>query len=315
MIPIGFLIIVFGILLIMSQKYVKDSSIKKYLDQYLWTKIIFALFVLSIGVTSINNLIAQNLLVFPLGILSSLWMDLAFTFVLLHSSLALGNKNTGILFILSLFFGFFSEFLGVKYGLIFGHYYYNLPPFFFGAVPLMTPISWAIIIYMCYGVTNFILQSAGGDKPNLRDNRVNLFIMIIVLSSIDGLIAMNLDMIIDPIAALPGVEAWVWIGGGPYFAVPISNFIGWFMVTFVATFIFRFYESLSNKTEIQKDMSLFTYIPAVYFLYFLEHATFAMKNGSHIEIVLIGVAAMLPFILISILLFLNKHYKENNENK
>lgn len=311
MIPIGFLIIGFGILLIMLQKYIKDSSISinKYLDQCLWTKIIFALFTLSIGVTSINNLTAQNLLVFPLGTLSSLWMHLAFTFVLLHSSLTLGNRKTVLLFTLSLFLGFFSEYLGVKYGLIFGQYYYNLPSFFFGSVPLMTPISWAIIIYMCYGVTNFILQCAGGNKSNFRNSRLHLFIMIIVLSSIDGLIAMNLDMIIDPIAVLPGVEAWVWIGGGPYFAVPISNFIGWFMVTFVATFIFRFYESLSKKTEIQKDISLFTYIPALYFLSFLEHATFAIKNGNHIEIVLIGVASMFPFILISILLFLSKRYR------
>lgn len=315
MIPIGFLIIGFGILLIISQKYVKDSKINKYLDHYLWTKIIFALFTISIVVCSINNLTAQNLLIFPLGILSSLWVHLAFTFVLLHSSLTLGNKKTALFISLALFFGFFSEFLGVHYGFVFGHYYYNITPFFFGAVPLMTPISWAIIIYMCYGVTNFILQCAGGDKPNLRGNWIHLFIMIIVLSSVDGLCAMNLDMIIDPIAVLPSVAAWVWIGGGPYFDVPISNFIGWFMVTFVATFIFRFYESLSTKTKIQEDMNLFTYLPALYLLYFLEHATFALKHGNHIEVVLIGIATMFPFILISILLFISKHYRKNNENK
>jgi len=314
MIPIGFLIIGFGILLIISQKYIKDSHINEYLGQYLWTKIIFILFTLSIGVCSINNLTAQNLLFFPLGILSSLWMHLAFTFVLLHSSLTLGNKKTALFFTISLFFGFFSEFLGVRYGLVFGHYYYNMPSFFFGVVPLMTPISWAIIIYMCYGVTNFILECAGGDKPNLRGNWVHLFIMIIVLSSVDGLCAMNLDMIIDPIAVLSSVAAWIWIGGGPYFDVPISNFIGWFMVTFVATFIFRFYESL-KKTKIQEDMNLFIYLPALYLLYFLEHATFAIRHGNHIEVVLIGVATMFPFILISILLFLSKHERGKNENK
>ena len=315
MIPIGFFIIGFGFLLIISQKYIKDSSINRYFNQYLWIKIIFILFTLSIGIYSISNLIGQNLF-FPLDVLSSYWMHFAFTFVLLHSAFTLGNKKTALFFALSLFLGFFSEFLGVKYGLFFGHYYYS-SPFFFDAVPLMTPISWAIIIYMCYGVTNFIMQCAGGEKPNLRDNWLRIFIMIIVLSSVDGLCAMNLDMIIDPIAVLPSVAAWVWIGGGPYFDVPISNFIGWFMVVFVATFIFRFYESRSKKTKIQeKEEYKFVYLlPAVYLLYFLGHATKALNQGNHIEIVLIGAAAMFPFILISIMLFLSKHCGENNENK
>jgi uncharacterized membrane protein len=315
MIPIGFFIIGFGFLLIISRKYIKDSSINRYFNQYLWIKIIFVLFTLSIGIYSISNLTGQNLF-FPLDVLSSLWMHFAFTFVLLHSALTLGNKKTALFFALSLFLGFFSEFLGVKYGLFFGHYYY-LSPFFFDAVPLMTPISWSIIIYMCYGVTNFILQFAGGKKPNLRDNWLRIFIMIIVLSSVDGLCAMNLDMIIDPIAVLPSVAAWVWIGGGPYFDVPISNFIGWFMVVFVATFIFRLYESRSKKTKIQeKEEYKFVYLlPVVYLLYFLGHATKALNHGNHIEIVLIGAATMFPFILISILLFLSKHYGENNENK
>jgi uncharacterized membrane protein len=317
MIPIGFFIIGFGLLLIISRKYIKDSSINRYIDLYLWIKIIFVLFTLSIGICSISNLTGQNLF-FPLGVLSSLWMYFAFTFVLLHSALTLGNKKTALFFALTLFLGFFSEFLGVKYGLFFGHYYYyNLSPFFFDAVPLMTPISWAIIIYMCYGVTNFILHCAGGEKPNLRDNWLRIFIMIIVLSSVDGLCAMNLDMIIDPIAVLPSVTAWVWIGGGPYFDVPISNFIGWFMVVFGATFIFRLYESRSKKTKIQeKEEYKFGFLlPAIYFLYFLEQTTFAFNHGTHIEIVLIGAATMFPFILIAILLFLSKYYGGNNENK
>lgn len=310
MIPIGFFFIGFGILLIILQKYVNEMCIKKYVDTYLWAKIIFSLFALSVIISSINNLFSQNLLIFPIGM-----MYLAFTFVILHSSIKLGNKNTVIFFTLSLIIGFFSEFLGIKYGLVFGNYYYNIPAFFFETVPLMTPISWAIIIYMCYGLTNFILFYSGGNKPNFRGNLAYFILITIVLAAIDGLCAMNLDMIMDPVAVLPSIASWLWIGGGPYFNVPISNFIGWFMVTFVVTVIFRFYEPFTKKNKTQENLNLLFFMPILYFLYFLDQATLAFNHGKNFEIILIGVAVMFPFLLISLLLFLNKKYWGNYENK
>lgn len=309
MIPIGFFIIGFGILLISSQNFFKTTNLRRYVDLNLWLKIFFSLFIISVILSSINNLLSQTLLIFPIGM-----MYLAFTFVLLHSSITLGNKNTIIFFTLSLFFGFFSEYLGVKYGLIFGNYYYNMPGFFLDTVPIMTPISWAIIIYMSYGLTNFILYNSYGEKPEFTKHKITNFLaLIFVLSAIDGLCAMNLDMIMDPIAVLPSVASWVWIGGGPYFNVPISNFIGWFVVTFVATIIFRFYESFSLREKIPTHKKLYVFIPALYFLYFIDQSTFAFNHGKNLEIILIGVAAMFPFILISLLLILKKGIEARNE--
>lgn len=243
-------------------------------------------------------------------IIGNFWMHIAFAFTLLHSSTILGNKKTAVFFAISLSFGLFSELFGVAYGWIFGSYYYNFTPFFFGLVPLMTPISWAIIIYMCYTMTNIFLFCVGGKKPDIRkDEFWYFFVLMILLSSVDGLIAVNLDMILDPVAVSQSIPGWIWIGGGPYFRIPISNFVGWFLVTFAATFIFRFFESFSSKKEYYLYTTLYLYIVIMYFLYFLKHASEAI-NMHHIEYVLIGGTTMLPFVLISFLLIFIKIYKK-----
>lgn len=304
MLYMNFFIILFGIFLIIIQE-IRINTRSKYL--YLWLNIFFILLIISTVINLIYYLNFISISYFP--IFSSLWMPIAFVFVLLHAYIYLGKKNTVILFSLSLFFGFISEYLGVKYGLFFGNYIYvNLIPSLFGTIPIMTPISWAIIVYMCYGITNSIFFCGGGKKPQLNEKNTNsyIFLIILILSLIDGLCAMNLDMVIDPIAVLPSVAAWIWIDGGPYFNVPISNFFGWFIIVFIVTLLFRVYDSVNYINSNIKNIKLISYFPILYFLYFLQHASFAIKHGNHIEIVLIGFSTMFPFIIISLLLLLLK---------
>jgi uncharacterized membrane protein len=309
MIDIGFFLIGFGILIILLQKRINNNKFQKILNSNAILNFFFVVYMATILLSSINNLLSQKIFTIPIGC-----MYFAFTIVLIHASLTIGKKNTLIFFSISLFAGFFSEFLGVKYGLIFGQYYYNMNTFFFGMVPLTTPISWAIIIYMSYGITNIFFHYAGGDIINFKQNWLFLGIVIFIQSSIDGLCAMNLDMIMDPIAVLPSVSSWVWIGGGPYFNVPISNFIGWFFVTFLVTFIFRVYKFISNSHIFLKDNVLWAYMPILYLFYFIDQSTFAFKNGINLDIILIGVATMFPFIMLSLLVILIKNWRINIEN-
>jgi len=149
----------------------------------------------------------------------------------------------------------------------------------------------------------------GGEKPKRKDNLWYFVGLLVLISSISGLIAVNLDMMVEPITASSPVPDWVWLLGGPYFGVPISNFIGWFSVTLVAIFIFRFYEAFSpsstdSKPEIDKYSYL--YIIILYIIYLLFNAVKAY-NLEKIEYILIGVTTMAPFILIGLLaLMLNK---------
>ena len=54
-----------------------------------------------------------------------------------------------------------------------------------------------------------------------------------------GALAMTLfDLVIDPLAANT-LGYWKWTSAGPYFGVPLSNFAGWFCVSFLILTILR----------------------------------------------------------------------------
>lgn len=167
-------------------------------------------------------------------------------------------------------------------------------------MPFETPISWAVIIYVAYALTNQFVFGAISDRPSLRLTRRNAAGFIIVASAIGGMIAMNLDMILDPVAVSVQNPGWVWIGGGPYFGIPVSNFIGWFFVTFFAVLLFRLYEALKSE-PLEGARSIDVYIPALYLTYFLVEASRAIQIGRP-EFVLIGFSSMFPFILFAALI-------------
>lgn len=50
------------------------------------------------------------------------------------------------------------------------------------------------------------------------------------------------DLVIDPILSGPAVRAWVWEEGGPYFGIPVQNYIGWMLTTFTVYLLYRLYE-------------------------------------------------------------------------
>jgi len=132
-------------------------------------------------------------------------------------------------------------------------------------------------------------------------------VLILLLSFIGGLIAVNLDMILDPVAVSPQIAGWVWIGGGPYFGIPIANYIGWFFVAAGAILIFRYYESRSIKINHDNgfDTYLYLYIVLIYLMYLMENAVRAFTLGK-VAYILIGITSMMPFILIAFLILLLK---------
>ncbi len=303
--------LILDFLIILIAIFIALFSESLNLNKNLYIKLFFTLFIISIISAMISYL-------FPLTIIAwvgSFYMWFAFAFILLHSSKVLGNKKTGILFVIALLFGLTFEAVGVKYGGIFGMpYYYNLPTFFFGLVPISTPISWTIIIYFSYTITNLLLFGFGGEKPVKTDNLWYFLCLMVLLSFISGLIAVNLDMILDPVAVSPQIAGWVWTGGGCYFGIPMGNFIGWFLVAAIALFIFRFYEAISPKSNTSYGLDIFLNLSIVliYVMYLLDNVVRAFTLGK-IEYILIGVTTMMPFILIALLaLMLNMKKKMSN---
>lgn len=258
----------------------------------------FVLFLFS----SISDIVSRLFVQVPLLLAASnLWTSFAFAFVLLHCSRSLGFKKTILFFSIALSFGLVSEIQGTALHSVFGSYYYLGTKFFFQLVPFYIPIAWAVIIYMAYALTNQFLFGLIGEKPRLNVTRLNSAGLIMILSAIGGMVAMNLDMIIDPVAVTPLNPGWVWIGGGPYFGIPISNFVGWFFVTFFAIALFRSYEAFKSES-LEGARSIDFYVPVVYLTYLLINASRAIQIG-HPEFALIGFSSMFPFILFATLVF------------
>jgi len=111
--------------------------------------------------------------------------------------------------------GFIAEIIGVRYGFIFSPYRYTevLQPQLFG-VPLVMFSAWLTLVAYC------------------RQMLVNLKLPALVETTLAALWMTAIDLVIDPLAA-NWLGYWRWAQSGAYYGIPLRNFIGWFVVSFI----------------------------------------------------------------------------------
>ena len=147
---------------------------------------------------------------------------MGFLFALLHAGQRLGCKQAvglcGLTFIVSLTF----ESVDVATGLISVPYHYsqNLGPMFLNLVPLIIPVAWFTMIYPSFVIADWLIP-AGWEQWR----------RLLSVAAIGGLVMTAWDVVIDPVAVAQG--SWVWEVNGPYFGIPLQNFWGWWLTTFV----------------------------------------------------------------------------------
>ncbi len=128
---------------------------------------------------------------------------------LITSFLLWKGKKTLIFFIVAALTGSLFEFLSLKTGIPFGHYYYTklLGPLI-GPIPLFIPLLWASLSFYAF---------QAGKK----------FAMPFLLVA--------LDLSFDPRFSS---VLWVWTSKTQYFGDPWTNFVGWFITACVIAIIF-----------------------------------------------------------------------------
>ena len=156
--------------------------------------------------------------------LGSVGFTLVFgAFSLAHAASVFGwRRAVSFLLICAVVTWSFEE-VGVATGLIYGHYHCGVRlGAKLGAVPFIIPLAWFMMIYASWVVAHVLLQGAG-DPVALPGSLARSLVAAAVMTS--------WDVVMDPGNALEGV--WTWENGGAYFGVPLQNFAGWMVTTFV----------------------------------------------------------------------------------
>ena len=236
---------------------------------------------------------------FP-SILSMVVLLALIVLLALHSKWQLGGKRAIGFFLLAGVLGFSFEVWGLKGGTFFGgHYVYNGNVTKFLGVPYFIPIYWAVFIYTAYSISNSFLTWLGLRRPRKSSSRLATYILLVML---DGTLNVFLDLIMDPVKVKEG--SWTWLTHGQYFGIPIGNFVGWFIVTVLATGVFRLYEYY-RPPKARSDAYLLLLSLVGYCLlglgFVVSAAIYAMYSVSGIGIVLI-----VSITTANIILFLKK---------
>ena len=89
-----------------------------------------------------------------------------------------------------------------------------------------------MLVYPSYVLANLIVDGWPVGTPGGRSHMVRLAL-------VGALVMTAWDLVVDPILSGPTVGAWVWERGGPYYGVPIQNYLGWMATAFTIYLVYR----------------------------------------------------------------------------
>ena len=106
-----------------------------------------------------------------------------------------------------------------------GTYYFTRGFFWFLETPVMACVGWFFVAYSCVYVADLVLPKA----------------KIVWRATMGGLLAVNLDLWLDPVQTHKTFISWVWKSPDAIniFHIPFSNFVGWFLLIFLFAIVFE----------------------------------------------------------------------------
>jgi uncharacterized membrane protein len=232
-----------------------------------------------------------------------------FVFVFAQSFYEFGGRRTMQFLVISSLIGFGFEVLGTSTGFLFGKYSYSglLGDKVLG-VPVVVPLAWFVITYVTFSqvLPKYFRPSANAimQKQNLAFSqfRFRAFALPILVSAF-GTVAW--DFLIDPMFSNLKPPYWKWdiTSSTPQiYDVPLSNFVGWFVVALLVLTAFSLSLKLENNKTGDRTEPLFRKNTGdsriVYVLLMIDGAVTNTTLGQNLAVV-IGVVAMSAFLLIT----------------
>src|SRR5467141_3562202 len=153
-------------------------------------------------------------------------------FALIHGAMFYGLRGILIYVAICLVVGNLFENLGVATGFPFGRYYFTdaMGPKLFH-VPILIGLAYVGMGYLSWTLGRVILRNLRSPLAGAR---------IITLPLVAAFIMVAWDFANDPVWANID-RLWVWQNGGAYFGVPLTNFLGLYLVYYLVHQLFAIY--------------------------------------------------------------------------
>jgi uncharacterized membrane protein len=153
-------------------------------------------------------------------------------FALIHGARSYGRLGILMFVAITLIVGNLFENLGVRTGFPYGHYYFTdvMGPKLLN-VPVLLGLAYVGMAYLAWTLARVILGSIQASLVGLR---------VVALPVIATFIMVAWDLSQDPVWATI-LRCWIWLQGGAYFGVPVTNFLGWFLTVYIIYQLFTLY--------------------------------------------------------------------------
>jgi putative membrane protein len=198
----------------------------------------------------------------------SLHIILGAATMLVFGSLTIGWKRTLTFFVVTVTLSLSSELIGTGTGWPFGNYEYTsgLGYKVLGRVPFTIPLSWFYV-----GFASFLLMN------RLAEHRARAYQGL--LAVLGGAYLLTVwDLVLDPAMAHDSlaIQFWTWFESGPYFGMPLKNFVGWALTAVL-------FMSVSRLLW-RRDVRSTGYSSAVPFAVYLVNMLFAMVLSAGVDL-------------------------------
>jgi len=143
-----------------------------------------------------------------------------------HAGFSYGPRPALVLFIICVAITFAMENIGVATGFPFGNYHFavdaGLPRI--GRIPIIVGPLWFGAGYFSWVVASILLD--GGDRRLDRPRDV------IALPVVAAFVMTQWDLVMDRSESTIA-KVWIWHDGGADFGVPLSNYLGWLLTSWL----------------------------------------------------------------------------------